>query len=162
MDDIDRKILSHIQHHGRDSYADIGEAAGLSVSAVNERLKKLQAQGAIRGWAARVDPEAVGRGVLAFIFVALARPEHDAGFRAAMTARDEIQECHHVTGDWSYLLKVRLAGVGELETLLATVIKAQAGVMRTHTMIALSSPKESAVVPCIAEADAGSRSASPA
>jgi len=148
MDEIDRKILAHIQHSGHDSYADIGAAVGLSVSAVNERLKKLQAQGAIRGWAACVDPESVGRGVLAFVFVALDRPEHDVGFRAAMTARDEIQECHHVTGDWSYLLKARLGSVGELETLLATAIKVQPGVTRTHTMIALSSPKESAFVPC--------------
>jgi Lrp/AsnC family transcriptional regulator, leucine-responsive regulatory protein len=150
MDDIDRKILSHIQHNGRDSYADIGAAVGLSVSAVNERLKKLQAQGAIRGWAACIEPNSVGRGVLAFVFVALDRPEHDAAFRAAMAAREEIQECHHVTGDWSYLLKARLGTVGELETLLATAVKRQPGVVRTHTMIALSSPKESAVVPCFA------------
>ncbi len=158
MDHIDRKIVMHIQHRGRDSYADIGAAVGLSVSAVNERLKKLQAHGVIRGWAACIEPESVGRGVLAFVFVALDRPERDAGFRAAMTARDEIQECHHVTGDWSYLLKARLGSVGELETLLATAIKAQPGVVRTHTMLALSSSIESAVVPCLAADRTGSPS----
>ena len=65
MDDIDRKILDHVQLQGRASYAEIGAAVGLSVSAINDRLKKLQELGVIRGWGARVDPRAVGRGVLA-------------------------------------------------------------------------------------------------
>jgi Lrp/AsnC family leucine-responsive transcriptional regulator len=148
VDELDRKILAYVQARGRDSYGDIGAAVGLSVSAVNERLKKLQARGAILGWGARVDPRAVGRGVLAFVFVSIDRPEHERAFVEAVTAAPEVQECHHVTGDWSYLLKVRLGDVGELETLLVGTIKARRGVVRTHTLIALSSPKETARVPC--------------
>ena len=66
MDAIDRKILAYVQKGGRDSYAEIGTAVGLSISAVNERLKKLHSSGAILHWSAAVDPCSVGRPVLAF------------------------------------------------------------------------------------------------
>jgi Lrp/AsnC family leucine-responsive transcriptional regulator len=148
MDDIDRKILDHVQLQGRASYAEIGAAVGLSVSAINERLKKLQELGVIRGWGARVDPRAVGRGVLALMFVSIDRPESERHFLEAATALPDVLECHHVTGDWNYLLKLRLSDIADLETVLADTIKAQPGVVRTHTMIVLSSPKETAIIPC--------------
>ena len=146
MDFVDRKILSYVQERGRDSLAEVAAAAGLSVSAANERLKKLQARGVIRGWGARVDPRAVGRGVLAFTYVAVQRQEAEAGFVAAVAALPEVQECHHLTGEWSYLLKLRLTSIDQLERVLAGAIKAWP--VRTHTVIALSSAKESAFVPC--------------
>jgi len=148
MDDIDRKILDHVQLQGRASYAEIGAAVGLSVSAINERLKKLQELGVIRGWGARVDPRAVGRGVLALMFVSIDRPESERRFLEAATALPDVLECHHVTGDWNYLLKLRVSDIADLETVLADTIKAQPGVVRTHTMIVLSSPKETAIIPC--------------
>ena len=77
MDHIDRKILHHLQRKGRDSYAEIGAAVDLSVSAVNERLKKLEASGALAAWSVVVDPEKVGRPTLAFVSVALGGPSHD-------------------------------------------------------------------------------------
>ncbi|WP_029008905.1 Lrp/AsnC family transcriptional regulator [Azospirillum halopraeferens] len=147
MDDIDRKIADIAQRDGRASYAEIGATVGLSVSAVNERLKKLQAAGVITGWGARVAPGALGLDVLAFVQVLLERPEHDAPFRAAMMAAPAVQECHHVTGEWSYLLKVRVAGTADLERFLANTLKAQPGVVRSHTVIALSSPKETPILP---------------
>ena len=68
MDDMDRKIIAFAQENGRAGLAEIGGAAGLSVSAANERLRKLQASGAIRGWRAEVDPAAAGLDLLAFVF----------------------------------------------------------------------------------------------
>ena len=142
MDDIDRKIAAHIQADGRASYADIGAAVGLSVSAVNERLKKLQGSGAIQGWSARMSPKALGLDVLAFVEVLLERPEHDAPFRAAVLAMPAVQECHHVTGAWNYLLKVRLKTTRDLETFFSKVVKDVPGLQRTETLIVLSSPKD--------------------
>lgn len=147
MDELDRKIIAHIQADGRASYAEIGAAAGLSVSAVNERLKKLQASGAITGFGARVSPAAVGLHVLAFVHVLLERPEHDARFRAAMQDTPAVQECHHVTGEWSYLLKVRVPTTAGLERFLTERLKTLPGVVRSHTVIALSSPKETPILP---------------
>lgn len=146
MDAIDRKILDYVQARGRDTYAEIGAAVGLSVSAVNERLKKLERAGLIRGWAALVDPKAVGRGVLAYMLLLIDRPEHEKPLVDAICALPQVLECHHVTGDWSYLLKLRLGDISEIETVLADTIKRHPGAIRTHTVLALSSRKETAAI----------------
>lgn len=147
MDEIDRKILARIQSDGRASYVEIGTAVGLSVSAVNDRIRKLTAQGVITGWGARVAPRAVGLDILAFVQVLLERPEHDTGFRAAIAALPAVQECHHVTGEWSYLLKLRVADTAALERFLGESLKTLPGIVRSHTVIALSSPKETPLLP---------------
>ncbi|MBC8791711.1 MAG: Lrp/AsnC family transcriptional regulator [Tagaea sp. CACIAM 22H2] len=149
MDDIDRKILAHLQLNGRDSYADIGKSVGLSVSAVNDRLKKLIATGAIQRFAALVDPAAVGCRLLAFVSVLLERPEHDKPFLAAIADLADVQECHHVTGDWSYLLKIRVADTAALERVISDKIKTLPGVARSQTVIALSSAKDDPALACL-------------
>jgi Lrp/AsnC family leucine-responsive transcriptional regulator len=148
MDDIDCKIIAHLQQNARDSYAGIAAAVGLSVSAVNERLKKLEASGIITGWSITTDPEKLGRPTLAFVSVALEGAKHDAGFVAAMAALPDVLECHHVTGAWSYLLKVRVATNSALERVIVERIKRVPGVARTETVIALSSAKDTHVVAC--------------
>jgi len=150
MDDIDRKIIEIVQTDGRVTNAALAEATGLSVSAANERLRRLQERGVIAGWGARVDPEAVGLELLAFLFVLVDRTEHNAAFVAAATALPEVLELHHVTGEWSYLLKVRVAGTKALERLVTDRIKAIPGVARSLTFIALSSAKETAALPVAA------------
>jgi Lrp/AsnC family leucine-responsive transcriptional regulator len=80
MDSIDRKILDYLQQNGRDSYAEIGKTVGLSVSAINDRIKKLRANGAIRYWSAVIDPALAERNLLAFVSIQLERPEHDKAF----------------------------------------------------------------------------------
>lgn len=147
MDELDKKILWHIQHFGRSSYAEIGGAVGLSVSAVNERLKKLEKQGVIAGWTARIDPLAAGNGVLAFVYVLIERPEHEAAFMALVRDEPAIQECHHVASDWSYLLKVRAPSLLALEELVARKIKALPGIPRSQTVIVMSTAKETGAVP---------------
>ncbi|HEY7608169.1 MAG TPA: Lrp/AsnC family transcriptional regulator [Alphaproteobacteria bacterium] len=142
MDAVDRKILEFVQEHGRDTYAEIGAAVGLSVSAINERLKKLERAGIIRGWGAKVDPKEVGRGVLAFMFLLIDRPENEKRLVDAICALPQVLECHHVTGDWSYFLKLRLAEVSEIETVLSDTIKQFPGAIRTHTVLALSTRKD--------------------
>lgn len=147
MDDFDRKILWHIQVFGRSSYAEIGAVVGLSVSAVNERLKKLEKQGVIAGWTARVDPAAAGCPVLAFVYVLIERPEHEPAFMALVRGEPAILECHHVASDWSYLLKVRAASLLALEEIVARRIKALPGIPRSQTVIVLSTAKETAAIP---------------
>lgn len=147
IDSIDRRLLDLLQGDARASYAELGAAVGLSVSAVNERIRKLVARGAIRSFSACVDPHTVGMRLAAFVRVLLERPAHERRFLAAIAALPAVQECHHVTGAWSYLLKVRVPGAAELEALLAA-LKVLPGVARTETHIALSSPKESARIVC--------------
>ena len=147
MDDTDRIIIDRLQADGALTYAEIGSAAGLSASAVNDRLKRLRAEGAIRRMTADVDPAALGLNLLAFVLVAVNEPVGEVGFRNAMKAAPEVLECHHLTGDYSYLLKLRLRDTAHLEQFLMNRLKPLAGVVRTHTLIALSSVKETHILP---------------
>lgn len=147
MDDIDKKLIALIQADGRASYGELGGAVGLSVSAVNERLKKLTGNGVITGWGARIAPQALGLDILAFIHVLIDRPESEDEFRQAVLHFAEVQECHHVTGEWSYLLKVRVADTAALERFLSERLKTLRGLVRTHSAIALSSIKDTAYLP---------------
>lgn len=146
MDNIDRIIIDQLQHDGALTYAEIGAAAGLSASAVNDRLKRLRAEGAIRRMTAEIDPTAIGLDLLAFVLVAVNEPQGEARFREAMKAAPEVLECHHLTGDFSYLLKLRLRDTAHLEHFLMDRLKPLAGIVRTHTSIALSSVKETHIL----------------
>lgn len=147
MDQIDRALLRAAQVNGRGSYAEFGKEVGLSVSAVNNRLRQLESNGMIKGWAAVLDPKKVEFGLLAYIFVQIDLPGNTASFLAGIQKVDEIQECHHVTGDWSYLLKVRARDTDHLETIITDKLKSLKGVVRSHSMIALSSVKETLYLP---------------
>ena len=141
MDLIDHKIIGLLVEDSRRSLAGIGEAVGLSPSAVNERIRRLQASGAIRRFTVESDPAALGYHVLAFVFVALREDADEADFRRFAAAHTVVLECHHVTGGWSYLLKVRLPALGDLEDFLQ-LLKTRQYIARSETMLALSSAVE--------------------
>lgn len=142
MDHIDLKLLGHLQRNAKLSYAELGRRVGLVVSTVNERLKKLQARGIIRAYVAVVSPKALGLDICAFVQVLMAQPDRESAFVEQMDELPEVQECHCITGAFSYLLKVRVRDTAHLETFLREKIKSLAGVARTQTMIALSTSKE--------------------
>jgi Lrp/AsnC family leucine-responsive transcriptional regulator len=146
MDAVDRQLLALLQENGKLPYAELSSRVGVAISTVNDRLKKLQAAGILRGTVALVDAQATGLDVCAFMQVLTDRPENERAFLEAVMAMPEVQECHHVTGEFSYLLKVRVRTTGHLEELLQR-IKPLPGVVRTCTFVVLSSPKETAAVP---------------
>jgi Lrp/AsnC family leucine-responsive transcriptional regulator len=146
MDDLDRIIIDRLQADGALTYAEIGAAAGLSASAVNDRLKRLRSEGVIRRMTAEIDPATIGLSLLAFVLVSVNDAQGEARFREAMKAAPDVLECHHLTGDFSYLLKLRLRDTAHLEHFLMNRLKPLAGIVRTHTLIALSSVKETHVV----------------
>jgi Lrp/AsnC family leucine-responsive transcriptional regulator len=147
MNIIDRKLLANLQTDCKLSYAELGQRVGLSVSAVNERLKKMGKEKIIKRYVALVDPAALGLDLTAFIQVVIDRPEHERPFRARIAALPEVQECHHVTGQYSYMLKVRVRNTAHLETLIMEKIKTLKGLVSTQTSIVLSTPKETTVLP---------------
>jgi Lrp/AsnC family leucine-responsive transcriptional regulator len=114
---------------------------------VAERARKLEAEGVIRGYAARLDPEATGRGVAALIAVTLDKPSARARFVRWVREHDDILECHHVAGDEDYLLKARCASMAALESLLSDGLKGIDGVARTRTTVVLSTLKEAPLGP---------------
>ena len=147
MDSIDRNILVALQHDGAAGLADLAKVAGLSVSATAERVKRLEERGTIRGWRADLDPAAVGCPLLAWVFVALRAGAQDQKFREAVLPLEQVLECHAVSGPWSYMLKLRVAGLRELEAFVAQDIRRRGGVERTETVISILTAKETAMLP---------------
>lgn len=149
LDPTDNHLLDLLQRNARLSYAELGKAVGLSVSAVNERLKKLDAQGYVEHYTVRINAAQAGFDVCAFIHVLLITPDHEDKFLQRVSELQEIQECHHITGEFSYLLKVRVRTTAALEIFLKQGLKTVPGIARTHTAIALSSPKETSNLPIL-------------
>jgi Lrp/AsnC family leucine-responsive transcriptional regulator len=149
LDLIDRRLLMLVQKDSRISHQELGSAVGLSTSAVNERVRRLSSENVITGCHARVDPTLVGLEIAAFLSVAIETPEQNAAFLELIRALPEVLECHHVTGEFSFLLKVQVCDTSHLELLLTNGIKSIKGVTRTLTAIILSSPKNLPVVDCL-------------
>lgn len=147
MDTTDVAILSLLVRDGREAWARIGERVGLTGPAVAERVRRLEQQGVVRGYAALLAPERVGFPLTAFVSVTLETPHHRRAFLARLASLPEVQECHHVTGDDDYLLKVRCRGPADLDRLLTAQLKGGPGVVRTRTLVVLRSEKESVGFP---------------
>ena len=150
IDQIDLKILYILQNNGRKRLADIADEVELSAPAVMERVKKLEASGVIRGYQALIDSKKVGKDITAFIGVSIGNQRDIDAFAGQMLRYGDVLECHHVTGDESFILKVKSANTGSLEKLLGE-IRSVEGVTRTVTNVVLSTAKESQAL----ELDAG-------
>lgn len=141
LDQIDLKILYILQNDGRRRLADIADEVELSAPAVMERVKKLEASGVILGYQALVDGKKVGKDITAFIGVSVGSQRDMDKFAMQMMCYRDVLECHHVTGDESFILKVKSANTGALEKLLGE-IRSVDGVTRTVTKVVLSTAKE--------------------
>ena len=134
--DVDRVLLSALARDGRASYTDLAERVGLSVSAVHQRVRRLEQRGLITGYAAHLDAKALGLPLTAFVSITpidVGQPD-DAPARLAHLSA--IEACHSVAGVESYILKVRVASPDALEGLLHE-IRASANVS-TRTTVVLS------------------------
>jgi len=147
FDQIDLQILAILQDNGRSHLADIAKEVDLSSPAVMERVKKLEAHGIIKGYQAVLDPKKMGKDVTAFIGVSVAHQRFIDDFASRMVRQHDVLECHHVTGDESFLLKVKTANTESLEKLLGE-IRSVEGVTRTVTKVVLSTPKETQKLQC--------------
>jgi len=143
---IDRKIAELLMGDAGITSNKIGELVGLSTSAANERLRKLKNEGAIKRIVAMVDCNFMNMNLGAFIFVLVEGKTNNTNFLEKAVAHENILECHHLTGEYSYLLKVRCADTKALEFLISDFLKAQKGVAKTMTQIILSSHKENSLV----------------
>ena len=147
LDHTDRQLLVLLQQNGLQSMAALSKAIGVAPSTLNDRVKRLGRLGVISGTHAHLDPHALGLDLLAFVFVGWSDGIVEADFLKRIAAAKEVLECHHVTGGWNYLLKVRVKDTRALEGFLANVLKQIKGLQRTETLIVLSSPKETMTLP---------------
>jgi Lrp/AsnC family leucine-responsive transcriptional regulator len=141
IDETDARILEILQRDGRESYAEVGQAVGMSGPSAHERVKKLEARGVIHGYSAVVDPTLLGYGVLAFIFIKQVPGTIANDLTGNFVEIDEIEECHHIAGEADYLLKVRATDTRHLERVLHE-IQVMPHVLMTETQIVFSSAFE--------------------
>lgn len=141
MEDTDRAIVRLLTVDGRMSFTDLARATGLSTSAVHQRVRRLEERGVIRGYAAVVDPDAVGLLLTAFVSVSAFDPSSLDDVPGLLADIVEVEACYSVAGAESYLLKVRVTSPTALEDLLAR-IRGVANV-GTRTTVVLSTPYES-------------------
>ncbi|MFQ5681746.1 MAG: Lrp/AsnC family transcriptional regulator [Candidatus Binatia bacterium] len=145
LDAIDVKILSILQKFGRRHLAEIAKEVELSPPAVMERVKKLESRHIIRGYHAFLDAKKIGRDITAFIGVSINHQRYIDDFSSCMAAQEDVLECHLVTGDESFILKVKTRSTLSLERLLAE-IRSMEGVTATITKVVLSTCKEGHVL----------------
>ncbi|MEO7130321.1 MAG: Lrp/AsnC family transcriptional regulator [Dermatophilaceae bacterium] len=141
MEDLDRRLVGLLLTDGRMSYTDLGKATGLSTSAVHQRVRRLEERGVITGYTATVSPEALGLSLTALISVMPFDASAPDDVPERLSHIHEIEDCHSVAGDESYILKVRVATPVDLENLLARI--RSAGSVATRTTVVLSTPWES-------------------
>ena len=140
VEETDRRILGLLAEDGRMSFTDLGKATGLSTSAVHQRVKRLEQRGLIRGYAALVDHDVLGRPLTAFISITPIDPSQPDDYPDRLEGIREIESCWSVAGEESYILKIRVATPADLEDLLARI--RQVANVATRTTIVLSTPYE--------------------
>lgn len=141
MDDIDRRIVQLLQENARRSYAELARQVGLTSPSVQERVAKLERNGVITAYRAEVNPEAVGLGITALIGIVVVAGSEYSDVADAIAEISEVESCYFMAGQESYLLKVRVGAMAELEHLVNRLNRLP-GVGGTRTTVALSTKFE--------------------
>ncbi|MDR2712718.1 MAG: Lrp/AsnC family transcriptional regulator [Clostridiales bacterium] len=151
MDNTDIKILSCLKDNSRLNASSIGERINMSVSAVIERIRKMEQAGIIRQYTVILDTHQIGKYTCAFISVSLEHPKFNEAFSQKIKGHKQIVECHYITGDSDFLLKIITNSTQSLEEVLND-IKSIPGVSLTKTLVVLSTVKnEYTVLPDLFE-----------
>ncbi|MEY4071299.1 MAG: hypothetical protein RL721_1913 [Candidatus Eisenbacteria bacterium] len=151
LDAVDRRLLDLLQADGRISNADLARTVHMAPSAVFERVKRLERSGVIRGYRAQLDPRPLERSLLAFVFVRTDERTGENQSGAELARLPEVLEVHHVAGEDSYLVKVRVRDPESLGRLLRERFGAIPGVRSTQSTIALETLKEHGPLPLEAD-----------
>ena len=149
MDELDRNILRTLKRDGRISNQALSDAVGLSPSPCLRRVQRLQRDGVITGYTALVDREAAGLSIMAFVHISLEdhHPETLERFDGFVVAAEEILECHALSGQYDYLLKVVARDVPHFEAFLRGRLLAGHGVNAANTSFVLHQRKSTTALP---------------
>lgn len=151
LDRLDRRILDALQREGRLSMTELAARVGLSASPCSERVRRMEREGVITGYHARVDPAALGRNLLVFVEITLSA-KSDAVFdqvRAAMRAVPDVQECHLVSGSFDYLVKARLPAMADYRNLLGRILKGIPVPAQSHSYVVMEEIQDSQALPVL-------------
>ncbi len=149
LDEVDKTILRLLQADGRLSNVDLARRINLSPPATYARMKQLEKEGYIRKFTTLIDREKAGFDLLCFIHIALQmhQLEQVENFRQQMGLIPEVLECHHITGEYDYLLKVVLRNRKDLERFVVDRITPIKGIARIHTSLVLTEVKTTTELP---------------
>ncbi|WP_128560462.1 Lrp/AsnC ligand binding domain-containing protein [Methylobacterium crusticola] len=149
LDRVDRSILRILQREGRIAAVELAERVGLSPTATGERLRRLQKDGVITGFGARLDPHRLGLALLVFVEVSLDKttPDAFARFAAAVRRAPEVLECHMVGGGFDYLVKARVADMPAYRRFLGEGLLSLPGVNNTRTYAVMEEVKSDGLLP---------------
>lgn len=147
IDETDRQILNILQQNARTSNAEIARQVGMAPSAILERIRRMEQKGVIQGYEARINPEALGLNLLAYISVRSNDMAGEARTGALMAQAPEVQEVHHIAGEDCFLVKVRVRDAKTLGRLLRERLGAINTVTSTRTTVVLETLRESAQLP---------------
>ncbi|MDI2585594.1 Lrp/AsnC family transcriptional regulator [Psychrobacillus sp. NEAU-3TGS] len=142
MDIIDAKILEVLKQNGRSTASDISKKVNLSIPAVSERIRKLEEANVIEQYTVKINREKMGYKLLAIIFVNIDHTANIRQFREAIVQFSEVMECHHMAGEYDYMLKVLVEDTAQLEFFLSEKLKSIRGVQTSNTLIVLSTLTE--------------------
>ena len=144
MDPIDERLVELLQRDCRVPYHELGRGVGLSVTAVRARLTKLRGRGDVRAYTALVRPESLGLEVCAFVLLSVSGSKSDKTFTSAVLNLREVEECHRIASEFSYLLKIRTRDLKHLDEFVSRNVKTLTGVLAVQTMVVLSSARDKA------------------
>ena len=149
LDELDKRILNELQKDARISNAELARRVNLSPPATHARVKRLEEKGAVQRYVALLDRQRTGYDMLCFVRVSLQLHDLDqvTGFHEAVREIPEVLECHHVTGDYDYLLKVLAHNTEDLENFLVNRLTPIPGVAQIHTSLVLREVKNSTTIP---------------
>ncbi|WP_263316955.1 winged helix-turn-helix transcriptional regulator [Marinobacter sp. R17] len=149
LDRLDRRILAALQDDGRLSYVDLAERVGLSSTPCIERVRRLEKDGYIEGYYARLNPDLLGFSMLVFVEISLSYQSRDAfeKFNEAVEKLPFMLECHLVSGDADYLIKARISDMSEYRALLGEMLLVLPGVKNSKSYIVMEEVQESMRLP---------------
>jgi Lrp/AsnC family transcriptional regulator, leucine-responsive regulatory protein len=149
LEPTDRRILAHLQEHGRASNLELAEAAHLSPAQCSRRHRRLEEQGLVRRYEARLNASAIGLGVTAFVHVTMERGHmrEVEKFRSFVQSLAQVQECYAVTGDFDYVLKVVARDLKSLSDFLLATLMQLPGVNAVRSSVCLDEIKCTSALP---------------
>jgi Lrp/AsnC family leucine-responsive transcriptional regulator len=144
FDRIDRKILDILQRNGRISITDLAQEVGLSATPCAERVRRMERDGVISGYHARVSPRALGKNLLVFLEIKLAAKSDEVfeKIRKELHRMPDVMECHLVSGDFDYLVKARLAEMNDYRRLLGEILQRLPGSAESRSYVVMEEIKE--------------------
>jgi Lrp/AsnC family transcriptional regulator, leucine-responsive regulatory protein len=146
MDELDIDILRLLKENAKIPASEISNHINLSVSAVGERLKKLEKSGVIKQYTTILNPNVLKKDLTALMFISLERPQVSEEFLKYVQLEEEIMDCYYLAGDYDYMIKIATENTRSLERLLNR-IKSISGIIKTNTIVVLATEKESYSVP---------------